>query len=314
MRHEPRLLEAHGEEWIGWCCSYCAAPLESRGAGLYCQAEGRWFATIDGVHRLLPADRRNELLPFLELYRRVRRDEGWRALPGLPDVPPGHPHEAIWRRRARHFRAAMARAEQVLGLGPWQVLEAGAGSAWVSLRLLERGHHVVATDVNLDPDDGLVAAGRLLDAREALPRAEAEMESLPLEPARFDLVVVAGALHHAPRLGRALLEMRRVMRRGGLLLVWDSPVYRRRPDGEAMVARRMRDLERAYKVAVPRETQAGYLVLGELPGIFRSAGFSLEVEGWPARPREWARDVLEMIKHGRRTARFPLLVARRDEP
>jgi len=140
------------------------------------------------------------------------------------------------------------------------------------------------------------------------------MEALPLEPARFDLVVVSGALHHAPRLGRALLEMRRVMRRGGLLLVWDSPVYRRRPDGEAMVARRMRELERAYNVSVPREIQAGYLVLGELPGIFRSAGFTLAVEGWPGAAQEWARDIVEMLKHGRRTARFPLLVARRDEP
>ena len=33
----------------------------------------------------------------------------------------------------------------------------------------------------------------------------------------FDLVVVAGALHHTPRLGRSLLEMRRVLSPGGRL-------------------------------------------------------------------------------------------------
>jgi SAM-dependent methyltransferase len=313
MRHEALAERAPGEDWVGWCCSYCSGPLVGHGAGLFCAAEGRWFATLDGVHRLLPAERRIELLPFLELYNRSRRDEGFRASVGLPEVPPGHPQENLWRRRAHHFRAAMARAEQTLGPGPWRVLEVGAGSAWVSLRLRERGHDVVATDVNLDPDDGLLAPNRLEAGGQGLPRAEAEMEALPIEPGRFDLVVVAGALHHVPRLGRALVEVRRVMRRDGLLLVWDSPVYRGRADGEAMVAARMRALERRYRLSVPRESQAGYLVLGELPGVFGASGFTLEVEGWPGPPVEWLRDVLEWLKHGRRTARFPILLGRRDD-
>ena len=66
----------------GWCCSYCGAPLAPHGEGLLCADEQRWFATDDGVHRLLPDERRREILPFLELYQRVRRDEGWRAEPG----------------------------------------------------------------------------------------------------------------------------------------------------------------------------------------------------------------------------------------
>jgi SAM-dependent methyltransferase len=312
LRNEARTTEVPPRDWVGWCCSYCAAPLLARGNGLYCAAEGRWFASLDGVHRLLPEDRRRELLPYLELYRRVRRDEGWVAEAGLPEVPPGHRHEAIWRMRARHFRSALTLVAARLGPGPWRVLEAGAGSAWVSLRLLEGGHRVVATDVNLDEADGLLAPNRFLDAPERLPRAEAEMEALPFEPGLFDLVVVAGALHHAPRLGRALVEMRRVTRRGGLLLVTDSPVYTRRADGEAMVARRMEELGRKYGVSIPRETQAGYLVRDELPGAFRAAGFTFERHGWPGRLEEWARDVLEIAKHRRRTARFPVLLGRRD--
>jgi SAM-dependent methyltransferase len=312
VRNEPRSAEAPRESWIGWCCSYCSGPLTPRGSSLFCAREGRWFASLDGVNRLLPEERRRELLPYLELYRRVRRDEGWFAEPGLPEVPRGHRHEAVWRLRARHFKAAMMLLTGRLGPGPWRVLEAGAGSAWVSLRLLEAGHHVVATDVNLDDADGLLAPNRSLAAPSLLPRAEAEMEALPFEPGLFDLVVVAGALHHTPRLGRALVEMRRVTRPGGLLAVLDSPVYRRRADGEAMVARRMEDLGRKYGAAIPRESQAGYLVIGELPGAFRSAGWSLEVQGWPGQMTEWTRDALEVAKHGRRTARFPVLVGSRD--
>ncbi|HSD26496.1 MAG TPA: class I SAM-dependent methyltransferase [Vicinamibacteria bacterium] len=310
--NEARTAESPGADWVGFCCSYCGAPLTTRGSGLFCVAEGRWFACLDGVERLLPEDRRRELLPYLELYQRMRRDEGWRAEPGLPEVPRGHRHEPVWRLRARHFKTATALAAERLGPGPWRVLEVGAGSAWVSLRLRERGHLVVATDVSLDEDDGLLAPNRFLDHPADLPRAEAEMEALPFEPGLFDLVVAAGALHHAPRLGRALLEMRRVTRRGGLLLVTDSPTYERREDGEAMVARRMEDLGRRYGVAIPRESQAGYLVAGEMAGAFKAAGWGLEMHGWPGRVSRWGRDLLEIAKHGRRTARFPVLLGRRD--
>lgn len=297
--------------WLGWCCPYCAAPLSDRSNGLFCAAEERWFATDRGIHRLLTEERRREIQPFLELYQRVRRDEGWSAVPGLPDVPSGHRHAAIWLRRAQHFRRGMALAAQALGEGPWRVLEVGAGCAWASARLARLGHQVVAADVNLDPDDGLAAAERLASSG-PFPRAEAEMDALPLAPSLFDLVLAAGSLHYPPRLLRTLVELRRVTRRGGALLVLDSPVYRRRPDGEAMVAQRMKEHTRRYRLAVPRETQSGYLVQGELPGMFRSAGWRLELHGWPDPLREHARDLVEVLRRGRRTARFPILLARRD--
>lgn len=138
------------------------------------------------------------------------------------------------------------------------------------------------------------------------------MDALPLAASSFDLVVAAGSLHYVHDLSRTLVELRRVTRRGGVLLVIDSPVYRRRPDGEAMVADRMEALERRYRMSIPRESQSSYLVLGELPGVFASAGWSLEVHGWPLKLREVLRDVVAIGRHGRRTARFPILLARRD--
>jgi SAM-dependent methyltransferase len=138
------------------------------------------------------------------------------------------------------------------------------------------------------------------------------MDELPLAAASFDLVVASGALHYTHDLPRTLVELRRVTRRGGLLLVLDSPTYRRRPDGEAMVADRMAALERRYALPIPRESQSSYLVVGELRGAFGSAGWTLEVHGWPGRVRETLRDLLEIARHGRRTARFPILLARRD--
>lgn len=297
--------------WPGWCCSYCAAPLEEQEHGMSCAREGRWFATHHGVHRLLTQERRRELQPALEAYQRVRRDEGWRADRSLPAVPASHPHAAIWRRRARHLGRALSLASERLGPGPWRVLDVAAGCCWASARFLADGHSVAAVDVNLDEQDGLLAAERLLDEPSRLPRAEADMEALPLEPARMDLVFVAGVLHHAARPTRALLEMRRVTRRGGLVLVVDSPVYRRAADGEAMVAERAEAHTRRYGFAAP-PFGTGYLVWPELGALFAGAGWRFEAHGWPGRGREWARDLVEIGRWGRRTARFPILIGRRD--
>lgn len=306
-----RMADLVTADWA-WCCSYCGEPLVPHGEGLLCADEQRWFGTDEGVHRLLPAARRRELQAFLELYQRVRRDEGWRAVPGLPDVAADDPHRAIWQARAARFRQGLALCAEALERPRREVLEIGAGCAWASAHLLSLGHRVAAVDVNLDPDDGLPAAARLVPPGTVLPRAEAEMDALPVDAGSCDVVLAAGALHYTRDLTRTLVELRRVTRKGGLLLVLDSPVYRRRQDGEAMVADRMQAHAERYGFPVPRESQSSYLVVGELPGAFASAGWTLEVHGWPGRVREALRDAVEIARHGRRTARFPILLGRRD--
>jgi SAM-dependent methyltransferase len=294
-----------------WCCSYCGGALEHSGSGLFCAAEGRWFATHGAVHRLLPEERRRQIQPYLELYQRLRRDEGWRVEPGLPDVPAHHPHAPVWRRRARQFRRGMALVRARLGRGPWRVLEVGAGCCWAAARLIADGHEVTAVDVNLDPDDGLPAADRLLADPRRLARAEADMDALPLAPGAFDLVLAAGALHFARRLERTLVELRRVTRKGGVLLALDSPVYRRRRDGRAE-ARAAREELRGLAGPAQAELQSSFFVRRTLGPLFGAAGWRLQIHGWPGPLREWLRDRFELLRHGRRPARFPALLAQRE--
>lgn len=313
MRPEER-GETGGERAAdaGWCCPYCAAPLLSVGAGLRCEAEGRLFASSTGVYRLLAETRRAELLPFLELEQRVRRDEGFAASPGLPDQAPAGPLASLWRRRSRNLREGLRLAAHALGGGPWRVLEVGAGCAWASAALAAAGHRVTAVDASLDVADGLLAAERVLPPGVKIERAEADMEALPLEAGHFELVLAVDALHHARRILPALVELRRVTRRSGALLVLESPVYARREDGEADVARRMRRLHRRYGLELPREGQPGYLVRSELRALFGQAGYRLEAgalsSGWLAPLLDFA---LALLGRGGLPSR-PVLFARRD--
>lgn len=284
----------------------------SRGAGLSCEAEGRVFASSDGVYRLLEEKRRTELRPFLELEHRVRRDEGFRAAPGLPDLPPPGPLASLWRRRARRLRDGLRLAVQTLGSGPWRVLEVGAGCAWASAVLAVAGHRVTAVDASLDPADGLLAAERVLPNGVTIERAEADMEALPLAAGHFDLVLATDALHHARRLLPLLVELRRVTRRLGALLVLESPVYARREDGEADVARRMRRLHRRYGIELPRESQPGYLVRSELPALFGQAGYRLEAGSLSAGYLAPLLDLAAALLGRSGLPSRPVLFARRD--
>src|SRR5262245_63539360 len=101
----------HSEEWVGWCCSYCGAPLVPRGSGLLCREEQRWFATRDGVHLLMPEERRQSLRAFREIQRRTERAVR-------------HGKEEERRAVAEGLRLV----QEALGPEPWHVLAAGAGS------------------------------------------------------------------------------------------------------------------------------------------------------------------------------------------
>jgi SAM-dependent methyltransferase len=251
------------------------------------ESPSRWFATHDGVHLLLPEERRRVLGAFRDMRERAERALG-RDMREV--MSSDHCFREVWGRLEAVIGAA-------IGAVLWAGLDAGAD------RLVEAGLPVAVVDPRRERGDPTLLG---------LPRAEAELDALPLEPGRFDLVVAAASLHSSPSLPRALVELRRVTRRGGALVAFGSPVFRKASDGEAQVAREMRRERALLGMAVPRETRAGYLVCEDLAEQFRNAGWSLEVLGWPGVLREHGEDLFRLLRGGRRRARYPLLFARRD--
>jgi SAM-dependent methyltransferase len=94
-------------------------------------------------------------------------------------------------------------------------LDAACGSGRHARRLLELGHEVVGVDSSPE---------MLEKARASIPQAvfhQGDLTSLPAESTGFDLVVCALALEHVADLTDAIVELSRVLRPGGRMILSD---------------------------------------------------------------------------------------------
>lgn len=297
--------------WVAaLCCPECGGPLSESRGGLVCGRDDAFFATLQGVHRLLGHERQAELAAATAFYCRVRADEGFKHSSELPRVPRGHVQARIWKQRARHFARFMDWLSRERPKGQ-AIVDIGAGCCWAAQRLAERGYSVAALDINLDSTDGLTALGEERGLGLGIERIEADMEFLPLAANCADVVLLNGALHYARCPQNVIAEARRVLRTKGALVILDSPIYRRSADGEAMVKVKKKDFLSRYGYAPCRDAAAGYFTVTELTRLLERSGFDVRLVGWPSRLREMGRDLIEMFRHGRRTARFPMIVAQR---
>lgn len=297
--------------WVSsLCCPECAGPLTEAEGGLLCRADQAFFATLAGVHRLLAHERQAELAAAAAFYCRVRADEGFKHPAEMPRPPKGRTEARIWKQRARYFGRFMDWLARARPAGQ-AIVDVGAGSCWVAQRLAERGHQVAALDINLDPRDGLTALDPQRGRELGIERIEADMEFLPLSAGCADLVLLNGALHFARCPQNVIAEARRILKPSGCLTILDSPIYRRAADGESMVKKKRRQFLGRYGYAPCRGAAAGYFTLTDLTQLLEQSGFEVRVVGWPSRFRELGRDIIEVFHNGRRTARFPMVVAKR---
>jgi len=106
-----------------------------------------------------------------------------------------------------------------------RVLDMGCGAGRHAFALYRRGAHVVALDLDeaeLKDVAGMFAAMR--EQGEVAPDAPAQAVrgsayALPFEDATFDRVVAAEVLEHLPQDERAMAELFRVLKPGGLIAV-----------------------------------------------------------------------------------------------
>ena len=98
------------------------------------------------------------------------------------------------------------------------LLDAGCGKGIDSLRMAERsGCPLVSVDLS---DAGVQQTRRRTSHLSNVHVVRADLEHLPLQGEQFDFVYSYGVLHHLPHPDRALAELVRVLKTGGMLAIY----------------------------------------------------------------------------------------------
>ncbi|MGH7453752.1 MAG: methyltransferase domain-containing protein, partial [bacterium] len=270
---------------------------------LECFAE---YAVTDGIPRLVISSRTKAVEKFCEKYDALRLREGWASdapefylqLP-FRDLSGRHARE--WQMRAQSFHLVQNWLAQEFSDRRLRVLDAGAGSGWMSRCLAER-HDVVAIDVNAGPH-GLAA---LSSEQRHFMVVQAELDRLPFASNSFDVVIANASLHYARSVEQFFEHIQRVLRPGGKLIVMDSPTY---PTREAAQAAHERSRAYYAQMGVPElaENYGGLpeALFAEQKG-FRFARVRRDFAS-PAFVKKWLRE-----KFGQPVAaRFPVWIGER---
>jgi|tagenome__1003787_1003787.scaffolds.fasta_scaffold20411079_1 arsenite methyltransferase len=128
--------------------------------------------------------------------------------------------EAVYRIRDAIRRRRLAR--EALGAAPGErIVDVGCGPGFFCAELAEEvGESGFVLGLDTSPAMLAVAAGRCA-GRANVELREGEAGSLPVEDGSFDAALCVQVLEYVPDTTAALVEMRRVLRPGGRVVVWD---------------------------------------------------------------------------------------------
>jgi SAM-dependent methyltransferase len=238
------------EEVLG--CPSCQSALEVDDDARHpvtCPGCGERFSFHGQIPALLDGQEADRLKQAAEAYRAARLREGWEPMtPGqaqrLPyGQPRGYP-TLYWLVRRQSFCALMsllAREGPTPADGP--VADLGAGIGWLSYRLAQIGHRVVAVEASVDPDLGLAAAEANYLSQVGFQLVQGNLERPPFQPETVALIVFNASLHYATDLERTLERAAHALQPGGRLIVLDTPISVRPRPGTGRGDRHLGRLE-----------------------------------------------------------------------
>ena len=252
----PRVGRSHEEKF---CCSRCR----------------RFYGVRDGIYRFLDAEALRQLEPFLQQYAVVRRQDRHRGRPrsfyrDLPNVGRDDPDAVLWAVRQSSYAHLTQRVLPRLGDRKLRILDVGAGNGWLSSRLAEKGHRLVAVDCSDADDDGL-GAYKMHDADYV--SVQAHFDHLPFAPAQFDAVLFNGSLHYAADPEVTLRRALRLINPGGLMAVLDSPMFTFTGAGEQMRVAMTERFARDYGLEHIVWPGTGYLTFRGLSEVANAVGW-----------------------------------------
>lgn len=158
----------------------------------------------------------------LERFAALMRADGWdreRVL-RLPDEP-----SEYWGGQRKGIDHLLA----TVGFEPGQaLLDVGSNTCWASNIFAAQGLDVIALDISTTEMQGLYTADWWFESGDGafFERVLGTMTDPPIADGSLDYAFCAEVLHHnrKPELRRALHELHRVLKPGGLLIVLNEPL------------------------------------------------------------------------------------------
>lgn len=298
-------------------CPRCRTSLDRVSADrLVCPQDGLEYWNVEGVWRFLLPESQAHYHRFIEEYETVRRSEGrgspdaeyYRALP-FKDLSGTFSKD--WAIRARSFNVLVKKLLTPIQAHlerPLKVLDLGAGNGWLSNRLAAQGDRVVAVDLLVNELDGL-RAWKYYEHQ--FTPIQAEFNHLPIMDGFADVAIFNASLHYSENYVETLKEALRAVDEEGVLVIMDTPIYRRRDSGEKMVAEREAAFQDQYGFASNALDSENFLTHERL----RELGDSLGIRCLTFRPFYGLRWLLRSLKTWmtgkREPAKFHVIVATR---
>ena len=272
------------------------------------------------IWRALPDDRLAYFSKFTREYEAIRNSEGRGSRSAdyylaLPFRDTTGKNQDQWSIRAKTFRSLRQKVLTHIdqsNAGTPRILDIGAGNGWMSYRLARQGFRMTAVDLLVNDRDGLGAANHY---RASLPqlfsRFQAESARLPFAAEQFDAVIFNASFHYAENYLETLGEALRCTRPNGLVIIADSPWYRREASGERMLAQRREAFIHRFGTASDSIPSREFLTdhrLSELERVFQIRWRSHT----PFYGFRWAlRPVVAALRRRREPSKFRIYYARK---
>jgi len=251
-------------------CPSCRGILIQSEKGWDCKSESILFPIENDIPDFILPTQRPKVEHFLSVYHQVRKREGWGSdridyYRKLPYADTSGRHRKIWKLRAKTFDSFLHHLRADAPGLHLRIADLGAGNCWLSARLAELGHDVIAVDVNIDPLDGLGVVSRLkADSVVEFSCVRAAFDYLPFPERSFDVMIFNASLHYSDDINNTILRSLELLKDTGSIVILDSPVYTNPVSGFQMLQERKEDFRTKYGIVVEDDLLGNFLTYGQI--------------------------------------------------
>jgi ubiquinone/menaquinone biosynthesis C-methylase UbiE len=306
----PPPASSETQTLLCWHCAQPLAPLreECTSAPILCPHCHSVTTCAEGIYQSLSPSQQEAYKRFITEYEFIRSAEG-RGSPGpayylaLPYKDLTGKLAAQWKIRARTFDYLKL---DVLPRLPSRILDLGAGNGWLSHRLALHGHSPVAVDLLTNSTDGLGAASHYPTR---FPRVQASLDHLPFPSGSYDLALFNASFHYSTSYQTTLAEAIRCVRKGGLIVIADTPCYDKETTGFQMIAEKQEHFRATYGFASNSVPSLEFLT----PNRLRSLALAFNLDWQTYKPYyglQWSfRPVKARLLNRRAPSQFRIFTA-----